>query len=117
MPSEYRLRWKREGRGWAYRIYQTEAAARRKVDGILALEEIKGDTTQWENLPDLNGEPELQVREVGEWGPADRPLGALSNDTRKRVAAWAGVTIGYEGRASDPEGGPWDATDPEDIPF
>lgn len=111
MPSEYRLRWKREGRDWAYRIYQTESAARRKVEGILALEWIKGDTDRWESLPDLGGQPELQVREVGEWCAADYPLGAPSDATILRVAAWAGVTIGYQGQASDPEGGPWDATD------
>lgn len=116
MPSEYRLRWKREGRDWAYRIYQTEAAARRKVDGILALEEIKGDTTQWENLPDLNGEPELQVRKVGEWGPADGPLNAPSDVTRRRVAEWAGVNQGYPAGVA-PLGDPRDASDPEDIPF
>lgn len=90
--TEYRVRWQREGHGMATKIYQTEAAARRKIDAILALEEIKGATRHWEDMPDLIRTPVLQVRVVGDWGAAEPGAQETpSEDARKGVADWAGV--------------------------
>lgn len=91
MP-EFRVRWRREGRAPTSRIYQTEAAARRKVDSILALEEIKGDTRHWEDMPDLVGAPELQARDVSDWRAAEPGAQeAPSEAAMVGVAEWAGV--------------------------
>lgn len=88
--TEYRVRWQREGRNASYRIYQAEAAARRKIDAILALEEVKGDTRHWEDMPDLVGAPELQVRDVGEWTNAQAQE-VPSESALAGVTAWAGA--------------------------
>jgi hypothetical protein len=88
---EYRVVWQREGRQRTTRIYQTEQAARRKIDGILALEEIKSDNSQWEDMPDLVAVPVLEVREVGEWTDhAEQPADAPTDDAREGVRLWAG---------------------------
>jgi hypothetical protein len=92
VSAEFRVRWQREGRSPTSRIYQTETAARRKIDSILALEEIKGDTRQWADMPDLVGPPELQVRDVSEWRAAEPSAqDAPSEAALAGVAQWAGV--------------------------
>lgn len=67
MSVEYRLKWRREGRPWSYRIYQTLEAAHRKARGIVALEQVKDETTTMDNMPDLVEAPVLEIRQVGPW--------------------------------------------------
>ena len=71
MSLEYRVRWQREGREPAYRIYQSWEAACRRVRSLMAMDEVKKDAERFADMPDLVGPPELQVREVGEWGTHD----------------------------------------------
>jgi hypothetical protein len=89
---EFRVRWQREGCSPSYRIYQTEQAARHKIDSILALEEIKADTVRWDDMPDLVEGPVLQVRDVCEWRLAEPGAQVEpSSMARLGVAEWAGI--------------------------
>lgn len=67
MPLEFRIRWQREGRQPTYRIYQSWGAACKKLTGISALEDVKAEFSQYDDMPNLVSAPEVQVREVGEW--------------------------------------------------
>jgi hypothetical protein len=90
--KEFRVRWQREGSQPSYRIYQSEGAARDKIDSVLALEEIKAQTARWDDMPDLVAGPELQVRDVGEWSAADPGAQTEPSDSaRTGVAEWAGI--------------------------
>lgn len=91
MPSEYRVRWQREGCQRSYRIYQTEGAARRKVSGLLALEEIKSSIEQFCDMGNLVEGPDIQVREVGEWRASGVATSPPDEYTKKRVAEHFGV--------------------------
>lgn len=79
---EYRLRWRREGRERTTRIYQTRKAAERKARGILALEEIKDDTSMAE-MPDLVELPTLEERVVGAWGTSGTQLPPPTDEDRE----------------------------------
>lgn len=86
---EYRLRWRREGRSSTGKIYQTERAAREKMDRLLALDEVKGDT-RFEDMPDL-AEIRLEIREVGPWNAvADQPTKASARAV-EHVREWDAV--------------------------
>jgi hypothetical protein len=91
VSTEYRVRWQREGRSPTTRIYQTEAAALRKIDGILALDALKGDSKRWDDMPDLVGSPELQMRVVGDWVATEHGQDAPSEHALAGIAVWAGV--------------------------
>lgn len=75
---EFRVTWRREGRQRTTKIFQTWEAACRKVRGILALEDVK-EQTSMATMPDLAERPVVQSREVGPWseypfqpsGPSD----------------------------------------------
>ena len=88
--TEFRVRWRREGRSSSQAIYQTEVAARGKIDRLLALEEVKGDIARFEDMPDLVGLPTLEVRVCGSWQDAPEP--AASRPTHNATASmreWA----------------------------
>ena len=70
MTEEYRVRWRREGHERASRIYQTAQAAHRKARGIVALEQVKAETTM-ADMADLAEQPVIESREVGEWAVAE----------------------------------------------
>lgn len=91
--KEFRVRWQREGSQPSYRIFQSESAARHKIDGVLALEEIKAQTTH-RDMPGLVDGPVLQVRDVSEWRPAEPGAQTEPSPTaRLGVAGWAGVGV------------------------
>lgn len=88
--TEYRVRWRREGRGQATRIYQSKEGALRKVEAILALERVKEDTSRWADMPDLAERPVIETRSVGQWtGDVEYP--DPSARALERVADWAGA--------------------------
>jgi hypothetical protein len=70
---EYRVRWRRVGRAGTSMIYQSAAGARGKIDRLLALEEVKGETDRFADMPDLAAAPILEVRPVGDWAPHPEP--------------------------------------------
>jgi hypothetical protein len=72
MPVEFRVRWRRDGRQPAYRIYQSEDAAWRKACAVRALEDVKHEFSQYDGMPDLVEGPDLQVRGVSEWRPSEQ---------------------------------------------
>lgn len=63
---EYRVKWRREDSGWVTRIYQTEVAAMRKADGIVALDAVKAGT-KFADMPDLAGPVVIERRAVPAW--------------------------------------------------
>lgn len=92
---EFRVRWRREGRAGSRMIFQTEKAARAKIDRLLALEEVKGDVPRFEDMPDLVGAPTLEARLVGEWAAApDPPAAEASGDARASMAVWTAADGG-----------------------
>lgn len=96
--TEYRLKWRREGRQWSYRIYQTWSAAYRKAQGILALEDVKDDTTMAE-MPNLAEGPIIEERAVAAWEPSEVHM-VVTDATRESMRA-------YFGRNDDPVYGPF----------
>ena len=87
---EYRVKWQREGRSPTSKIIQTEAGARAKIDRLLALDEVKGDSRTFEDMPDLVGVPTLEVREVGSWQEHPEPPAVEPSDAaRKGMSVWA----------------------------
>lgn len=86
---EFRVRYRREGRAsGASLIYQTEKAARAKIDRLLALEEVKGDS-RFSDMPDLAGTPTLEVREVGVWlSHPDPPPPVPSSGAVEAMRGW-----------------------------
>jgi hypothetical protein len=76
MPLEFRVRWEREDRQPTYRIFQSWSAACRKMTAVAALNDVKGEFSKYEDMPDLVGPPEMQVREVSEWRRHDYQPGA-----------------------------------------
>lgn len=80
MASEYRVRWRRDGSSRASAIFQTRAAAEQKARGILALEDVKAETTLAE-MADLVEQPYIEAREVGDWGYL-MPAPAATDDAR-----------------------------------
>lgn len=89
MPLEFRVRWQREGRNPTFRIYQDWNAACRKARSVQAMDDIKGETERFEEMPDLAGPPELQVREVGAWRAHDyQPKATDSDRTGLREHLW-----------------------------
>lgn len=81
MTYEYRVRWRREERGPRTQIMQSERGAREKIERLKQIDgELSGER-DWpggddpygperhplEGLPPLEGEPELERREVGAW--------------------------------------------------
>ena len=85
---EFRVRWRREGRQRASAIYQTEAAARRKADGILALDAVKADT-RFDDMPDLAEPPVVEAREVGPWLAMADQQTEPSDEAVARMDEWA----------------------------
>jgi hypothetical protein len=89
MPLEFRVRWQRDGRQPTYRIFQSWDAACRKVRGLRALEDVKADFAQYDDMADLVAAPELQVREVGEWRRHDyQPKATEYDRVSMRDHAW-----------------------------
>lgn len=82
MPLEFRVRWEREGRQPHHVIYQDWNAACRKVRSVQAMDQIKGDTERFEDMPDLVS-VELQVREVGEWHAHDYQPEVTGGDVKQ----------------------------------
>jgi hypothetical protein len=68
---EFRVYWRREGLHRATAIYQTEAAARRKADGILALDALK-EGSRLAVVPDVVDGPVIEVRDVSNWREHER---------------------------------------------
>lgn len=87
MPLEFRVRFQRGDRQSKTIIYQDWNAACRKVQSIKAMDEIKGDTERFEDMPDLVS-IELQVREVGEWRRHDYQPEATDPAGSKSREAW-----------------------------
>lgn len=87
---EYRVRWQRGDHREATRIFQTIGGARNKIHGLLAMDQVKGDTQRWADMPDLEGSPILERRVVGDWevmdGLTEAPLEVVC-----RFAEWAGL--------------------------
>jgi hypothetical protein len=67
MPHEFRVRWRREGRGQGTRVYQTWAAAWGRYCTIKCWDDVKEDT-RYDNMPDLEFVV-LESREVPAWEP------------------------------------------------
>lgn len=75
MAYEYRVRWQRHGLKATSGIYQTEKAARDKVERMIELDQTKRDEAHDEGqthavfgeMPDLIGRPKLERREVTPW--------------------------------------------------
>lgn len=65
MPSEFRVRWRREGRGQTTRIYQTWSAAWNRYCTIKVWDDIK-EGTRYGNMPPLEFVV-LESREVPAW--------------------------------------------------
>ena len=89
MPTEryeYRVRWRREGRQRTSHIYQTRRAAERKARGILALEEVKADTSM-ADMPDLAEKPSIEAREVCAWAPV-MPTPEATDEDRDAMRAF-----------------------------
>ena len=84
---EFRVWWRREGAHRATAIFQTEAAARRKADGIVALEAVKRGS-RFDEMPDLVEVPVIEVRDVSEWREHDR-VTEPSVRALERMEAWA----------------------------
>ena len=80
---EYRVQWRREGRKRTTRIYQTWSAAYRKAQGILALEDVKADTSL-ATLPALAEPPVIEERRCAAWGPSDAEI-YVSDVTRQNM--------------------------------
>jgi hypothetical protein len=74
---EYRVRWRREGRGQASAIRQTRRGADAKIealrwsDGDAARTEDEGGYEPFADQPLIVEGPMLQSREVGEWEVVD----------------------------------------------
>lgn len=85
---EFRVHWRRDGRQRATAIFQTEAAARRKADGILGLDAIK-EGTRFDDLPDLISPPIVEAREVGPWEPLPDQQIEPSDGAVARMEEWA----------------------------
>jgi hypothetical protein len=84
--TEYRLKWRRDGRQWSYRIYQTWSAAYRKAQGIVALEEIKDDT-KLADMPSLVEGPVIEERAVAAWEPSELHM-VVTDATRNSMRAY-----------------------------
>jgi hypothetical protein len=67
MPLEYRVRWRREGRGQGTRVYQTFYAAWKRYCTIKCWDDVK-EGTRYEDMPDLVFVV-LESREVPAWEP------------------------------------------------
>jgi hypothetical protein len=84
---EYRVKWQREEISQTTRIYQTEAAAMRKADGIVALDAVKVGS-RFADMPDLIGPVVIERRAVEAWEPFgtwDEP----SDEACARMEEWA----------------------------
>lgn len=95
MTLEYRVRWRREGRQRASKIFQTGEAAHRKARGINALEEVKARTDR-ADMPDLVEPPVIEVRECSPWAEAPVQPGPPTDSDREGMLLYFGV----------PDGGP-----------
>lgn len=69
MPTEFRVRWQREGRGQGTRVYQTWNAAYGRFLTISCWDSVK-EGTRYEDMPDLEFVV-LESREVPAWTPHD----------------------------------------------
>ena len=67
MATEFRVRWRREGRGQGTRIYQTWDAAYKRYCTIKCWDDVKTGT-RYENMPDLEFVV-LESREAPAWEP------------------------------------------------
>lgn len=88
LAYEYRLRWRREGRQASTRIYQTERAALRKADGILALETLREGSRWLEDMPLLTEKPIVEAREVAPWHALPEQLTEPTGTARDGMAEW-----------------------------
>lgn len=109
--TEYRVRWQREDRSPSYRIYQSFEAATRKVDAIVATEEVKHAVPRLASLPDLVEPPVIQTRRVGDWEDGER--GYEPSEIRVREAAG---TIRWQNGVNDTVA-PVDDLDLDVVPF
>lgn len=82
--KEYRVRWRRQGRGQSTTIYQSHSSAYRKAQGILALEAVK-DETSFENMPPLVEGPVIEVRPVGDWEPVEYQIAEVEDWAKERM--------------------------------
>jgi hypothetical protein len=71
MPTEFRVRWQREGRGQGSRVYQTWDAAYRRYLTIKCWDDVK-EGTRYKDMPDLVFVV-LESREVPAWEPHPWP--------------------------------------------
>jgi hypothetical protein len=92
---EFRVSWRRQEHGRVTRIYQTEQAARRKAEGILALERVKAKTT-FSGMADLAEVPLIESRPVGVWSPVAEQPGEPSEGACARMKSWAGPLGPYD---------------------
>jgi hypothetical protein len=68
-------------------IYQTEAAARAKVDRLLALDVVKGGTT-FDEIPPLVRPPVVESRPVGEWERLAVQQEEPTDEAVERISEW-----------------------------
>ena len=88
---EFRVRWRRQERGQATRIYQSWGSAYRKARAILAMEAVK-DRTSFASMAPLAEGPVIEQRPVGDWVPVDFEMAPLSDYEKKSMEGWAGYT-------------------------
>jgi hypothetical protein len=85
---EYRVRWRRHDRQGTSQIYQSEERARAKADRLMALEEVKGLTKRFADMPDLIGPPTIEVRPVGAWSAAADQPSEASDEAIASMEEW-----------------------------
>jgi hypothetical protein len=86
---EYLVVIRREGRAAKTVLYQTEKAARAKIDRVLAFETVKSQCPQFEDMPDLVETPTLRTRAVGEWiEHVNRPPAEPSDEAVAAAQSW-----------------------------
>lgn len=106
MPHEFRVRWRREGRGQGSRVYQTWDAAYKRYCTIKCWDDVKEDT-RYDNMPDLEFVV-LESREVPAWEP--HPFQPeITDHYRQRTRE--GILYGEPVPVIGP------ARDPAEIPF